>query len=82
MFKKKNDLITNSNLIVNEIEEIILLEIKNKNRKNIIDELVLLKIEIKNFGLGLGRTQVRLNVNQLNNAISKEIDLREILTTI
>ena len=77
MFKKKNDLITNSNLIVNEIEEIILLEIKNKNsEKNIIDELVLLKIEIKNFGLGLGRTQVRLNANQLNNAISKEIDLR------
>ena len=31
MFKKKNDLITNSNLIINEIEEIILLEIKNKN---------------------------------------------------
>ena len=77
MFKKKNDLITNSNLIVNEIEEIILSEIKNRNsEKNIIDELVLLKIEIKNFGLGLGRTQVRLNANQLNNAISKEIDLR------
>ena len=77
MFKKKSDLITNSNLIINEIEEIILLEIENKNsEKNIIDELVLLKIEIKNFGLGLGRTQVRLNANQLNNAISKEIDLR------
>ena len=29
--KRKNDLIANSNLIVNEIEEIILLEIKNKN---------------------------------------------------
>ena len=52
MFKKKSDLITNSNLIINEIEEIILLEIENKNsEKNIIDELVLLKIEIKNFGL-------------------------------
>ena len=53
--------------------------IRNKNKKsekNIIDELVLLKIEMKNFGLGLGRTQVRLNANQLNNAISKEIDLR------
>ena len=38
--------------------------------------MVLLKIEIKNFGLGLGRTQVRLNANQLNNSISKEIDLK------
>ena len=27
------------------------------------------------FGLGLGRTHLRLNANQLNNAISKEIDL-------
>ena len=26
--------------------------------------------------MGLGRTQVRLNANQLNNAISKEIDLK------
>ena len=74
MFKKKNDLITNTNLIVKEFEEIILLEVKNKNsEKNIIDELVLLKIEIKNFGLGLGRTQVRLNANQLNNAVSKRL---------
>ena len=53
------------------------MELKNKTlKKNIIDDLVLLKIEIKNFGLGLGRTQVRLNANQLNNAISKEIDLK------
>ena len=53
------------------------MELKNKTlKKNIIDDLVLLKIEIKNFGLGLGRTQVRLNANQLNNSISKEIDLK------
>ena len=41
-----------------------------------MDDLLLLKIEVSNFGLGLGRTQVRLNANQLNNAISKEIDLK------
>ena len=41
-----------------------------------LDNLIVFKIEIKNFGLGLGRTQVRLNANQLNNAISKEIDLK------
>ena len=38
--------------------------------------MIVLKIVVKNFGLGLGRTQVRLNANQLNNAISKEIDLK------
>ena len=49
---------------------------KIKTIKCLIDNLIVLKIEIKNFGLGLGRTQVRLNANQLNNAISKEIDLK------
>ena len=44
--------------------------------KKTLDDLLLLKIEVSNFGLGLGRTQVRLNANQLNNAISKEIDLK------
>ena len=77
MFKKKADLITDSNLILDIIEEAILLEVNRKElKKNLVDELVLLKIEIKNFGLGLGRTQVRLNANQLNNSISKEIDLK------
>ena len=77
MFKKKNDLITNSNLLIESIEEIVSTEIKNKTlRPKIVDELILLKIEIENFGLGLGRTQVRLNANQLNNSISKEIDLK------
>ena len=77
MFKKKADLITDSNLILDIIEEAILLEVNRKRiKENLVDELVLLKIEIKNFGLGLGRTQVRLNANQLNNSISKEIDLK------
>ena len=63
--------------ILDIIEEAILLEVNRKElKKNLVDELVLLKIEIKNFGLGLGRTQVRLNANQLNNSISKEIDLK------
>ena len=77
MFKKKNDLLTNSYLLIESIEEIVSTEIKNKTLKpKIVDELILLKIEIENFGLGLGRTQVRLNANQLNNSISKEIDLK------
>ena len=75
--KKKNDLITNSKVILNIIEEVISLEVNGEiSKENIIDDLILLKIEIKNFGLGLGRTQVRLNANQLNNSISKEVDLK------
>ena len=81
MFKKKNDLLTNSYLLIESIEEIVSTEIKNKTlRPKIVDELILLKIEIENFGLGLGRTQVRLNANQLNNSISKEIDLKGSMT--
>ena len=38
--------------------------------------LISLKIEIKTLDLDLGRTHLRLNANQLNNAISKEIDLK------
>ena len=77
MFEKKNDLITNSKVILNIIEEVISLEVNGEiSKENIIDDLILLKIEIKNFGLGLGRTQVRLNANQLNNSISKEVDLK------
>ena len=34
-----------------------------------------MKAQVHNFGLGLARTQVRLNSSQLNNAISKEINL-------
>ena len=47
MFKKA-DLITDSNLILDIIEEAILLEVNRKElKKNLVDELVLLKIEIK-----------------------------------
>ena len=71
-------LVTNSNLIIKTLEksiEILDLSTSTKDKKT-LDDLLLLKIEVSNFGLGLGRTQVRLNANQLNNAISKEIDLK------
>ena len=78
MFKKRKELITNSEVILQIIEEVIALEFNCKSTRNheALSDLILFKIEIKNFGLGLGRTQVRLNANQLNNAISKEIDLK------
>tara|TARA_A100001015_G_scaffold191824_1_gene213758 strand:+ start:28 stop:3060 length:3033 start_codon:yes stop_codon:yes gene_type:complete len=64
--------------ILIDLERIIQLlnksKIKNKNK--IIDEFLLFKIQVKNYGLGLAKTQVRLNANQLNNAISKEINLK------
>ena len=78
LFKNKNKLITNENLLIEKIDDIIA-SIKFKKIKNyqrLIENLIVLKIVVKNFGLGLGRTQVRLNANQLNNAISKEIDLK------
>ncbi len=77
MFDNKNKLLTNNLVLVDKLEsiiEIIVSSHENKEKK-ILDELVLLKIEVANFGLGLGRTQIRLNANQLNNSISKEIDL-------
>ena len=78
LFKNKDILITNENLLIEKIDDIIV-SIKFKKIKNyqrLIENLIVLKIVVKNFGLGLGRTQVRLNANQLNNAISKEIDLK------
>ena len=78
LFKNKNKLITNENLLIEKIDDITA-SIKFKKIKNyqrLIENLIVLKIVVKNFGLGLGRTQVRLNANQLNNAISKEIDLK------
>ena len=78
LFKNKDKLITNENLLIEKIDCIIA-SIKFKKIKNyqrLVDNLIVLKIVVKNFGLGLGRTQVRLNANQLNNAISKEIDLK------
>ena len=77
MFDNKDKLITNLDNIFEKIEKIIIDE-KNqmsKNNETLVDELVIFKIELRNFGLGLGRMQVRLNASQLNNAISKEIDL-------
>ena len=77
MYKNKDKLITNVKMLSNKIENIIKIEKEKKNKANekLLDELIILKIEIMNFGLGLGRMQVRLNASQLNNAISKEIDL-------
>ena len=46
-----------------------------KKFNNLITDLQILRIKIHNFGLSLARTQVRLNASQLNNAISKEINL-------
>ncbi|MAZ46520.1 MAG: hypothetical protein CMM98_02960, partial [Rickettsiales bacterium] len=78
LFKNKNKLITDEKILIEKIHFIIA-SIKFKKIKNyqiLMDNLIVLKIAVKNFGLGLGRTQVRLNANQLNNAISKEIDLK------
>ena len=77
LHENKKKLLTNTEPLIAAIDKLVNDLIKNKGdeKKVVIDNLILLKIEIKNFGLGLGRTQLRLNANQLNNAISKEIDL-------
>ena len=77
MYKNKDKLITNVKMLSNKIENIIKIEKEKKNKANekLLDELIIFNIEVMNFGLGLGRMQVRLNASQLNNAISKEIDL-------
>lgn len=77
MHKHKNKLLTKSGDIVFQINDLINYYVKKKSiNQKIIDELLIFRIEIENFGLGLGRTHLRLNANQLNNAISKEIDLK------
>ena len=48
---------------------------KIKNSESLLLDIQIFKTEIQNYALGLGRTQVRLNANQLNNAIAKEINL-------
>ena len=51
-------LVTNSNLIIKTLEksiEILDLSTSTKDKKT-LDDLLLLKIEVSNFGLGLGRT--------------------------
>ena len=77
MFENRKTLLVDNQCIIEKITKLIsvisTLQIKNSNK--IILKLQILKIEIKNFGLSLAKTQVRLNANQLNNAISKEINL-------
>ena len=76
LHKNKSKLLTNTNPIVKKLSNLIENFKKEKIDNSLIDGIIILKIEIINFGLGLGRTQLRLNANQLNNAISKEIDLK------
>ena len=78
MHKYKAKLLTKAGDIVLQINDLIENFVKKENLINqkVIDELIIFRIEIENFGLGLGRTHLRLNANQLNNAISKEIDLK------
>ena len=77
MHFNKNKLLTNSKILISEIDEIIVnyRKEKAKLKKSILNDLLLFKILLINCGLGLGRTQFRLNANQLNNAISREIEL-------
>ena len=78
LHKNKDRLLTNTQLILEKISSVLnyLVEKDSSKNKNTINEILIFKIELSNFGLGLGRTQLRLNANQLNNAISKEIDLK------
>ena len=77
MFLNKEKLLTDTEKLLHQINEIFALIHKSelKSKKNLLMDFQLLKIGFNNFSLGLARTQVRLNANQLNNAISKEIDL-------
>ena len=77
LHKNRKTLLTNTEPVIAHLNSLIdnIVKKKNTSEKKQIDDLVILKIEIMNFGLGLGRTHIRLNANQLNNAISKEIDL-------
>ena len=77
MYNKKHKSLINLNLIIKEIKKLYE-SVKNskiKNKENLLLELQIFNTELQNYGLGLGRTQVRLNANQLNNAIAKEINL-------
>ena len=78
LHKNRAKLLTKTDTILEKLT--LLIDILKNNRsqedKTLIDEILIFKIELDNFGLGLGRTQLRLNANQLNNAISKEINLR------
>ena len=77
MHQNKSKLLTNTDPLVSILDKLIS-SIKNKDineSQKVIDNIIITRIEIINFGLGLGRTHLRLNANQLNNAISKEIGL-------
>ncbi len=77
IFKNKKYLLIDINDLIGKIDKLILKSFKfaTKNNDDLTIELQILKSEIKNVGLSLAKTQVRLNANQLNNAISKEINL-------
>ncbi len=77
LHKNKSKLLTNTKPLISSLSNLIERIRKKEIIENdlLLDDLILLKIEITNFGLGLGRTHLRLNANQLNNAISKEVDL-------
>ena len=77
MHLNKSKLLTSSRTLISEIDRIIKKFWNEKSRivKSIINDVLLFKILVVNCGLGLGRTQFRLNANQLNNAISREIQL-------
>ncbi len=77
IFQNKEKLMTDINIVFEKVESLII-DINKSNlrfKEKLLLKLTIFKIEIKNFGLSLAKTQVRLNANQLNNAISKEINL-------
>jgi len=77
ILKNKKYLLTDIFGLIERLDKLILdsSKLEKNNNDNFIIELQILKSEIKNLGLSLAKTQVRLNANQLNNAISKEINL-------
>ncbi len=77
IFKNSKRLLISSKLISESINSVMnhVNKIVIGNKESILKNLHILKVEVSNFGLGLARTQVRLNSSQLNNAISKEINL-------
>ena len=76
MHQNKNKLLTSIKPLIRDIDDIISEITKAEfKEKNVFNDLILFKILIVNCGLGLGKTQFRLNANQLNNAISREIHL-------
>ena len=73
----KEKLLTSVEVLASNLKKIIIFFQEKNSEKfvNLVTDIQLLRIQILNFGLGLAKTQVRLNASQLNNAISKEINL-------